>query len=970
MQVKGSKTMQHSGIARRPAFVAVLVTLAVLLAACQVQMPPTESGRGGSLAPTTVEALNPQPPLLPGPSDYRPLPDVRPFGGAVVPIEIGPLAASTVRVGMSLLVIGATADDPALAAWEALLGQFGIPHEVLVAAEEELTVSRLVVGGDTGRFQGVLLATNNLAYDAGGGSFESAFSDAEWQLLFEYQRAFGVRQVSLYTFPGATPEAFGIELAEPGSGAPEGYFAEMTPAGADVFTDLVAGAQIPIRLAWVYRSRLTPDSTAVPLLIDASGNVLAVSSVASDGRERLALTFDQAAYGGVPLLHTQLLGPGLLRWVTRGLYLGERRLHLAADIDDWFIPTGLWDVDLAGFSDEEFVLSARDAASFAGQQQALRAAFPGIADDFTWTMAYNGEGADLGALENCDPDAPGATLSNMTHCVADDFFWVNHTWSHAYMDRNLPYYDIAYPAIIQEIQDNDVVAVTFGFGDNFAPRSLVTGDISGLGWHAPLGPDTGPKVDFGLEASNPDLLAAAADLGRSYIASNMSTPSHEPDCASCGIVHPLDGRILLVPRWPTNVFAPVSTPEAAVQAYNLIYGPDGTNPFFSEDLTYAEYLDFETDIALSHVLSGSPFPHYFHVANLFEYAPNRSLLTDWADRLLEKYVGYGDLPLLSPLWDGIGDYLADRTSFASAGVSGVWDRALGTLTVTAANGGTAFLTGASFPAGDDVTYGGETISRRTFAPGESVVVGAPIVDPEVPPSTTTLSVTVVGEGSVTGVADDYAFFETATITAVPETGWRFDQWSGDATGSVNPVSIAMTVDRSVIATFVALTAQTIAFDPLPNRLVTDPPFAVDAAASSGLPVSLEATGVCSLSGTTVTLTGEVGTCSIRASQAGNELFLAAPDVVRTFTVAALPFHTLTVDVRGLGLGLVVSSPSGIQCTDLCAADFEQGTTVTLVAVPVYGSEFSGWSGACSGDGGCALVIQGDAGVDATFSLTP
>jgi hypothetical protein len=60
---------------------------------------------------------------------------------------------------------------------------------------------------------------------------------------------------------------------------------------------------------------------------------------------------------------------------------------------------------------------------------------------------------------------------------------------------------------------------------------------------------------------------------------------------------------------------------------------------------------------------------------------------------------------------------------------------------------------------------------------------------------------------------------------------------------------------------------------------------VSASASSGLSVSFSSLtpGVCSVSGTTVTLlTG--GTCTVRASQAGNATYGAAPDVDRSFTI--------------------------------------------------------------------------------------
>ena len=58
-------------------------------------------------------------------------------------------------------------------------------------------------------------------------------------------------------------------------------------------------------------------------------------------------------------------------------------------------------------------------------------------------------------------------------------------------------------------------------------------------------------------------------------------------------------------------------------------------------------------------------------------------------------------------------------------------------------------------------------------------------------------------------------------------------------------------------------SQTITFDPLASRLVTDPPFSIanKASASSGLPVSFTAAGVCTVNEATVVLNGSVGGCA-------------------------------------------------------------------------------------------------------------
>ena len=79
--------------------------------------------------------------------------------------------------------------------------------------------------------------------------------------------------------------------------------------------------------------------------------------------------------------------------------------------------------------------------------------------------------------------------------------------------------------------------------------------------------------------------------------------------------------------------------------------------------------------------------------------------------------------------------------------------------------------------------------------------------------------------------------------------------------------------------------QTITFNPLPNKVVTNPPFQLSATASSGLPVTFASltSGACTVSGAVVTLVAP-GTCSIRATQAGNGSFNAATPVTQSFQV--------------------------------------------------------------------------------------
>ena len=81
--------------------------------------------------------------------------------------------------------------------------------------------------------------------------------------------------------------------------------------------------------------------------------------------------------------------------------------------------------------------------------------------------------------------------------------------------------------------------------------------------------------------------------------------------------------------------------------------------------------------------------------------------------------------------------------------------------------------------------------------------------------------------------------------------------------------------------------QVISFNAPADRPYTDPPFTVSAiGGASGNPVTFTASGACTSGGTngaTITIAAP-GACTITASQAGNALYNAAPDVSRTLKI--------------------------------------------------------------------------------------
>ena len=86
------------------------------------------------------------------------------------------------------------------------------------------------------------------------------------------------------------------------------------------------------------------------------------------------------------------------------------------------------------------------------------------------------------------------------------------------------------------------------------------------------------------------------------------------------------------------------------------------------------------------------------------------------------------------------------------------------------------------------------------------------------------------------------------------------------------------------------------------------------------------------------------------------------------TVAPVDEPRQTLTVTRVGNARITSAPAGIDCGDICTAEFELGTIVTLMATPDPGWTFSGWAGACDGSAGCVVTVDGGKSVTASFAL--
>jgi len=104
-----------------------------------------------------------------------------------------------------------------------------------------------------------------------------------------------------------------------------------------------------------------------------------------------------------------------------------------------------------------------------------------------------------------------------------------------------------------------------------------------------------------------------------------------------------------------------------------------------------------------------------------------------------------------------------------------------------------------------------------------------------------------------------------------------------------------------------------------------------------------------------------GSCSVTLTSAAM--------VTATFTQQSQS-QPLTLTVGASGKGTVTSTPAGINCGKTCSVTYPSGTAVTLTATPGAGFAFTGWGGACTGTGSCAVSMTTAQSVTATFRNMP
>lgn len=157
----------------------------------------------------------------------------------------------------------------------------------------------------------------------------------------------------------------------------------------------------------------------------------------------------------------------------------------------------------------------------------------------------------------------------------------------------------------------------------------------------------------------------------------------------------------------------------------------------------------------------------------------------------------------------------------------------------------------------------------------------------------------------------------------------------------------------------ALIPQAITFDPIADHTYGDAPFSVSATGGgSGNPVTFVATGSCNLDESNALTITAAGTCTVVASQGGNDDYAPAPSVSRTFTINPAPLTVTLGNVRRTygesnpGCAYSVSGTVlGESVSGSCTWD---ATPTSAVSGPTYPSGNASFSCVAADTTACAM----------------
>lgn len=587
----------------------------------------------------------------------------------------------------------------------------GHPYDVFYFVENGSVTSKkleLLEGDGRPKYGSIILTSWGLEYlnkQKIPNEYTAAWSEDAQAMLFQYTKKFNVRMVSLNTRPGQIIPAKFLLNQKWGSESVTLSFNSIHPNldtitsnmrtdGSFQFSKEAAGQGFAANFAnWV--SKTNPEDPTlqqimVMMPLGSSPGIdpypAVITRTNSVGGEEMHFFFTMADSFNTCKLLKNLWMP----WVTKGIFLGQRRFVLQPQVDDIFMTHTLY----PSSQNNKFRLTGNEFKAIIDWQTNLNKFLVPPGSNYTLDLAFNG------AYWGKQRESVEGSLENAVTQYRDAFVWTSHTWNHrdfdcAWMqecgkyalskwDGSFLCYDNDYTVLcLQPVAGSQAVRTWSGDQKDepslpesgFVPTNNLIYEISMNKFFAKnfLYPEINqanmllnssfssiavvtPRIS-GIKYSR--ALEALSKSGIKYVTGDNSIREYAPlnvYWTKTAVAEDTQQKynVEIVGRHATWIFYDCSQPDELTAEYDNMYKYNyGTT-------SYEKILQWELDTSMGFLLDYRYDPYMFHQPNLRLYNGKSCLLCDWTENIVNRYSKWLTSPILGYKFDDLAQLFTFR----------------------------------------------------------------------------------------------------------------------------------------------------------------------------------------------------------------------------------------------------------------------------------------------------------------------
>jgi len=570
---------------------------------------------------------------------------------------------------------------------------YGIPFQVVLVPQAGITLPALSASATVGNYGGIIVVSE-VAYEYSTG-WTSALTPAQWTTIYNYQTTYKVRLVRLDVFPSTD---LGVTTAPGGGGCCNAGVEQLVSISdtSDFPTaNIKTNAGVSTQGLWHYPAVITNSSIAKTIATFAPAGPFTTTSTAAiindfGGRKQMVWFMGWATDWAQSC---NFLQHAFIHWMTRGVFLGKRKVYFGTQVDDMHLETAMYFPEGTGFRSR-----VSDLITHQTWQTDINTRLPAGSDYFI-EIGHNGNGdieeavSQSGSASVCSPheavwyDSPPDTplewqkpLGTGTSlwppyfstypwsltCAKLDpvatwfnsnpnvFAHLSHTFSHLELN-NATYTDAA-----KEIQFNKAWMQQIGLwtSSKFSPAGLIPPAITGM--------------------HNGDAIRAWMDNGIEFVVGdNTRAPLRNANPfwpLTTNVADNGYAGLKVIPRWATTIYYNCAFQNCTLKEWIDTSGGSGdfNNLLVDARATNTRYL-----------LGLRPDPYMFHQANMRandvetitvgSVTGRLSLLQIWVELITQEMVRLTNWPMVTLKHDDIGAVFVNRETLDNCNPSLVYN---------------------------------------------------------------------------------------------------------------------------------------------------------------------------------------------------------------------------------------------------------------------------------------------------------